>query len=78
MPCRYHEKSEAGQLEIFAMPEETGEAECALTIEKPISRVHCDHYGDVKGCECVQWNNNATLWRLNPASWNLMDSQPNW
>ena len=47
------DRSVACYLQIFAMPEETGEAECALTIEKPISRVHCDHYGDVKGCECV-------------------------
>ena len=47
------DRSVACYLQIFAMPEETGEAECALTIEKSILRVHCDHYGDVKGCECV-------------------------
>ena len=47
------DRSVACYLQIFAMPEETGEAECAVTIEKPILRVHCDHYGDVKGCECV-------------------------
>ena len=54
MPYRYHEKSVAGQLQIFAMPEETGEAECDNRKVYFASPLHCcDHYGDVKGCERV-------------------------
>ena len=44
------------------MPEETGEAECAVTIEKSILRVHRDHYGDVKGCECVGMAWSSQSW----------------